>query len=130
MWWCINRRILYLTKNLIETFRLFITCAREVGFDRSNKSIFSAIGRWEVICVKWLSGRPLSGDICGGNGGEIDRRRSICDGTWDSGDGTGVVDDEEFVLGKFNERLTFVVGICLWLIGVERIDNGTFGTLS
>lgn len=40
-------------------------------------------------------GRPLSGDICGGKGGDIDRRRSVCKGTWGSGDGIGVVDADD-----------------------------------
>ncbi len=110
-------------KNFIRKLTLSITCIRELDFDRSIFSLFPSTGRCELICVKWWSGRPLSGDICGGKGGEIDRRRSICDGTWGSGDGIGVVDDDEFVLGRSNERFEF-------LIGFNKFDDDPFGTLS
>lgn len=106
------------------------TCVREFDFDRSNASIFSSTGRWLIICVRWGMGRPLSGDICGGNGGDMDRRRSFSDGTWGSGDGIGVVDVEECPLAKSNCKFGFVGPMGFWLFGVEIFDNGTFGTLS
>ncbi len=92
--------------------------------------IFSLVKRWDVVCAKWWSGRPLSGDICGGKGGEIDRRRWVWDGTRTSGEGIGVVDVDEVVLGRSNERLGFLIGICLWLIGVDKLDDSALGTLS
>lgn len=67
----------------------------------------------------------MSGDICGGNGGEIERRRSFVNGTFGSGEGIEVVSVDKFVIGTSDGKCEF--GICLWLIGVDKFDNDAVG---
>lgn len=50
------------------------------------------------------SGRPLSGDIAGGNGGDMERRRTVGEGRAGSGDGTGVVDEDVTALARSGAR--------------------------